>query len=236
MIGPIEKGAIDGQTTFGNELVKALKAILSPRGRAHGKAGKSKGRRKRDAAGQEVSATSAKDAASSGADIAGSGGIFGALQGIVEAVSSIAKPLWSPNVVVLLICLLVFMVFFRGSTSPMGAHDIGCPGYTLPQRLAAYEEMWRREESELWTWLEDRVGMEGMVFPTAWKQSEFQSRHTQHRKVQGERELAGKLHEDKLSDREMNYAIRTTRERLDTLEDILKERKTQWTESTHQEL
>lgn len=31
--------------------------------------------------------------------------------------------------------------------------------YGYPERVAAYEEMWRREESELWEWLEERVGM-----------------------------------------------------------------------------
>ncbi|RJE18106.1 GRAM domain protein [Aspergillus sclerotialis] len=229
--GPIEKGAIDGQTTFGNELVKSLKAAIAPRGRVNGAMrpnGKGKGRRKKGSAANQDGSPTAKAATTAGADQAGSWGIFEPLRGILGPVSTIAAPLWNTNVAVLIICILVFMLFFRSPSPPsILSHDIGCPGYTLPQRLAAYEEMWRREESELWTWLEDRVGMDGMVFPTAGKPLE--SRQKPNRKLQSQRALAEKLSDGKMSDREMDYAIRTTRERLDTLEEILKNRKAQWT-------
>lgn len=178
-------------------------------------------------ANQDVSAGSAKAAATTGADQADSWGIFEPLHGLLGPVATIVEPLWSKNVAILVICLLLFMLFFRSPSPPsILSHDIGCPGYTLPQRLAAYEEMWRREESELWTWLEDRVGMDGMVFPTANRPMESQK---PNRKVQSQRAWNEKLSENKLSDREMDHAIRTTRERLDTLEEMLNKRKAQWT-------
>lgn len=153
-------------------------------------------------------------------------GVFEPLHGVLGPVATAAMPLWSTNVAVLVTCILLFMTFFRSPSPPsMLSHDIGCPGYTLPQRLAAYEEMWRREESELWTWLEDRVGMNGMVFPTA---DTPPGPRTGQIKYRGARELAENLRENKMSDREMDHAIRTTRERLNTLEEMLKKQKAQW--------
>lgn len=179
---------------------------------------------------QAASAAAAKAATASSAGQP-SWGIFEVLHGALGPVATIAKPLWSTNVAVLVISFLLFMVFFRNPSPPsILSQDIGCPGYTLPQRLAAYEEMWRREESELWTWLEDRVGMDGMVFPTARKPAESQQ-HQKSRKNQGVRELVERLRENKMSDREMNYAVRTTRERLDTLEEMLNTQKAQWSVS-----
>lgn len=200
------------------------------RGGANKAGGKGKGRRKRSGtANQEASSASAKAAAAGSASKATSWGVFEPLHGLLGPVATIAEPLWNKNVAVLVICLLLFMLFFRSPSPPsILSHDIGCPGYTLPQRLAAYEEMWRREESELWTWLEDRVGMDGMVFPTANKPMESPRQKTS-RKLQSQRTLDEKLSEEKLSDREMDHAIRTTRERLDTLEEILNRRKAQWT-------
>lgn len=169
------------------------------------------------------------NAATADADQAGSWGLFEPLHGILGPIATIAKPLWNTNAAILLICILVFMLFFRSPSTPsMLSHDIGCPGYTLPQRLAAYEEMWRREESELWTWLEERVGMDGMVFPTANKPLESQTRQESNRKLKSQRALAEKLSDNKMSNREMGHAIRTTRERLDTLEEMLSNRESQW--------
>lgn len=182
---------------------------------------------------------SAKAATDSGARQA-SWGIFEPLHEVLGLVATIAKPLWNTNVAVLVICILLFTAFFRNPSPPsMLSQDIGCPGYTLPQRLAAYEEMWRREESELWAWLEDRVGMDGMVFPMASKQSDSRAGPQQTRKLQGAREIAERLREDKMSDREMNHAIRTTRDRLNILEEMLNKQKSQWAaseETTQREL
>ncbi|KAF7586557.1 GRAM domain containing [Aspergillus hancockii] len=238
--GPIEKGAMDGQGTFGNDIIAALKAAVAPRGRAAFKAtGKGKGRRKKgDVASEEAVAVAANAASDASAQQAQSWGLFEPIRGFVESITSIFKPLLGGNVAILVIGVLLFLVFFRGpSKSTMSSHDIGCPGYSLPQRLAAYEEMWRREESELWSWLEDRVGMDGMAFPTVNRPGESRT-HGRGRKIQNGRDFANKLDEEKMSAREMDHAIRTTRERLDTLEKILNGRKKSTTEeeAVHSEL
>ncbi|GAQ09218.1 uncharacterized membrane protein C20F10.07 [Aspergillus lentulus] len=234
--GPIEKGAIDGQTTFGNELVAALKAAVAPRARGAGatKAGGKTGKRRKNDTGAEEAATvvsnTTQDATVSQAK---SWGFLEPVHGLLGPVVDILKPVLSGNIAILVIGILLFMVLFRSpSQTSRVSHDIGCPGYSLPQRLAAYEEMWRREESELWSWLEDRVGMEGMAFPAANRPTDTQLR-------QGSSQLQDKLRNERMSDREMNHAIRTTRERLDVLEEILSRRNSQKTtddEALHREL
>ncbi|PKY07271.1 hypothetical protein P168DRAFT_302232 [Aspergillus campestris IBT 28561] len=236
--GPIEKGAMDGQTAFGTDLVNALKAAVAPRART---TGKGKGRRKKtDIAREEAAAAvaAAKAVSETTARENESWGFLEPLHGLLGPVGDIIKPLCTGNVAIVVIGLLLVMLFFRSPSKPPSilSHDIGCPGYSLPQRLAAYEEMWRREESELWSWLEDRVGMDGMAFPNVHKPFEMHSRRGS-RRTPGEREVHERLGEDKMSDREMDHAIRTTRERLDTLERILTQRRSpSEAEASHLEL
>ncbi|KAL4957497.1 hypothetical protein BDW69DRAFT_22852 [Aspergillus filifer] len=236
--GPIEKGAIDGQGTFGTDLIAALKAAVASRSRAGTKTGaKGKGRRKRgDTVNGDAAAAVSKAVTDVNAQKAESWGLFEPLRGILAPVASIFSPLWNGNVAVLVIGVLLFMLFFRGPSS--SSSDIGYLGHNLPQRLAAYEEMWRKEETELWHWLEDRVGVEEIAIPTM-------NRHSKpliprsNRRFQSERELKDSLSEETLSDLEMDHAIRSTRERLDTLERVLSKRKTQFpekTESSREEL
>ncbi|EAU30454.1 conserved hypothetical protein [Aspergillus terreus NIH2624] len=232
--GPIEKGAIDGQTSFGTELINSLKAAMVPRGRGAGKAkGKSR-RKKSDLAGTDAGTVGAQGTSNADAQKPASWGFLEPLHGLLGPVTGALNPILSGNVAVLVIGILLLMIFFRSPSQPsVLSGDIGCPGYTLPQRLAAYEEMWRREESELWGWLEDRVGMDGMAFPTVQRPAETRQQK-RSRRLQGEREIVDKLADEKMSVREMDHAIRTTRERLDTLERILTKRNTRST-GTEQE-
>lgn len=216
---------------FGNELVKSLKAGVVARGRA-ATGGRIKGRRRKGgAAAREAStAGSLKIAADSHVGRPESWGLLEPVRPILEPVTSMLKPLWSGNVVILIVGLLLYMMFFRTPSTPsMLSRDVGCPGLSLPQRLAAYDEMWRREESELWNWLEDRVGMDGMVFPSL--HHRMPETHAGHRSFRvnaaDERELVARLREEKVSDREMDHAIRTTRQRLETLEEMMNKRKAQ---------
>lgn len=212
-------------------MVKSLKALVVARGRA-ASGGRFKGRRKKGgAAAREASTTgSLKIVADGNTRQPESWGLFEPVRPILEPVTSMLKPLWSGNVVILVVGLLLYMMFFRTpSSSSMLSNDIGCPGLSLPQRLAAYDEMWRREESELWNWLEDRVGMDGMVFPSLnHRMPESNAGHRSFRvNAADERDLVARLREEKVSDREMDHAIRTTRQRLETLEEIMNKRKAQ---------
>ncbi|KAJ5562437.1 hypothetical protein N7535_003110 [Penicillium sp. DV-2018c] len=226
--GPIEKGAIDGQTTFGNDLIKALQAGVVTKGRTNG-TGRGKGKRKKgDGSGREsAAAASLKVTVDSNVGKGESWGLFEPVRPLLEPFSSILSPLWSSNVAILVICVLFYLAFFRSSATSIHAHDVGCTGHGLPQRLAAYEEMWRREETELWNWLEDRVGMDGMVFPNVYRQEPHASRRSPGVSASDERELAARLREDKVSNSEMDHAIRTTRQRLDVLEEMMNKRAAQ---------
>ncbi|KAL4788110.1 hypothetical protein BJX76DRAFT_353665 [Aspergillus varians] len=238
--GPIEKGAIDGQGSFGTDLVAALKTAVAPRARATTKSSaKGKARRKRGDTVSGEAAAVAKAVTDTSAQKAESWGILEPLRGFLEPVASIFGPLWNGNMALLVIGVLLFILLFRGpSQSPMLSSDMRYTGQRIPQRLAAYEEMWRKEESELWNWLEDRVGLDGVAIPTVNRQPEPRITRS-GRKSQSERELKDSLSEETLSDREMDHAIRTTRERLDTLERILSKRRSESmakTESSREEL
>lgn len=207
--------------------MKALKAGVVPRGRAP----KTKGRRKRGhTAAREASVVgSLKAGADANQGHAESWGPLEPVRSIVEPLISMLKPLWSGNVIILIVGLMLYMMFFRSPSAPsLLSRDAGCPGLSLPQRLAAYDEMWRREESELWNWLEDRAGMDGMVFPS------FHNRvpgthpgRSSRINAADEREFFARLREEKVSDREMNHAIRTTRQRLESLEEMMNKRRAQ---------
>jgi hypothetical protein len=94
--------------------------------------------------------------------------------------------------------------------------------YSYPDRIAAYEEMWRREESELWDWLEERVGLDRLndgAIPTRKKTAET-------------RTVEEKLREDRMDEREIEEAIRVTEEKLKVLQGVMSKKKT----STKKEL
>lgn len=233
-VGPIEKGANDGQVTFGNDLVKAIKAGTAPRARPGlAKTGSKtgKGRRKKGDTSSSEAATAAAVSAALEASKreAENWGIFEPLRGSLGPVLSPLKPLWNGNVAIIIIGVLLLVVFIRGpARSPTLAPGVPYPGLTVPQRLAAYEEMWVREESELWNWLEERVGLDGLNFPVVDTRSRSQSRQKEQRKrLKSTGDLNARLDEEKMSEREMDDAIRVTRERLDILEEVMRKRKTQ---------
>lgn len=93
----------------------------------------------------------------------------------------------------------------------MGAD--GLAHYDTPQRIAAYEEMWRREESELWEWLEERIGLDRINKP-----SPVIARSAA-------RSLEERMRGDRLGRREIEEAIQITEEKLRTLKGIVKKGK-----------
>jgi len=86
--------------------------------------------------------------------------------------------------------------------------------FAYPERLAVYEEMWRREESELWEWLEERVGLDRLGDG---------SLHTR-KKVVEPRTVEEKLREDRMDDREIREAIKVTDEKLKVLKSVVERR------------
>lgn len=75
--------------------------------------------------------------------------------------------------------------------------------------------MWRREESELWEWIEERVGLErlGAEPPAVRKRSAADPRVVEE-----------KLREERMDERELREAIRVTEEHLEVLKSVVDRR------------
>lgn len=226
--GPIEKGATDGQQTYGNELVKALKAAVSSRPRAAtaGSKGLKSGKRRRKGEKSSRASPQAQEVKREEE----SWGLLEPLRGTFGPIVSIFKPFAGTMAVVTIVILLCVIWFRRPVRGPAG--DIGYPGYPSSARLAAYEEMWQREESELWSWLEDRVGIEGLGLNDHSKQkgkkaSAFtaKAKTKERQKVLSGKDVEARLREERMTEREMQDAIRVTQERLDVLKGVMEKKK-----------
>jgi hypothetical protein len=138
--------------------------------------------------------------------------LHGPLGPVVEIIGSFVS---GPTVIAVLVALLLFSWLRRPST--VGVGSLGVPGLATPQRIAAYEEMWRKEESELWRWLEERVVIDRVLTPPvegeAWRKKQW---------VGG---MQQKLVEENMSERQVDEAIRVTQERLETLKKAVERRK-----------
>ena len=158
-------------------------------------------------------------------------GTFDFLRRPLDPIVSVVKLVAGSPIGVSIILMLLLLLWFRGpSQQPAGS--VGYIGYSSASRIAAYEEMWRKEESELWDWLEARVGLDGLaqggnggpaISRDAKKDSKV--RLKQRQKVLAGKDLGAKLAEERMSEREMEDAIRVTQERLQVLKDVVERRK-----------
>lgn len=130
-----------------------------------------------------------------------------------------------------IIFMFLLLLWFRGPSQPP-AGSVGYIGYSSANRIAAYEEMWRKEESELWGWLEARVGLDGLGWgegggPAITRDAPNDSkvRLKQRQRILGGKDVEAKLNEERMSEREMEDAIRVTQERLHVLKDVVERRK-----------
>ncbi|KAK3701386.1 hypothetical protein LTR37_015484 [Vermiconidia calcicola] len=210
--GPIEKGANDGQIAYVNAIVAALTAAVTTKPPVKGMArkGKRKGKKEVFDAGE----ANAQRAASIAVDNKVSNwGIFEPLHDILKPVISLLSPFITSQVI---IAVLMALLLYTWISPPArrGGMGVGYPGYTSPERLAAYEELWRREESNLWDWLEDRVGLDGIYVPSGERQ-----------KVLAAKNMGKKVEEERMSERQVDDAIRVTEERLGALKGAVGRRK-----------
>ncbi|KAL1888343.1 hypothetical protein Sste5346_009623 [Sporothrix stenoceras] len=249
---PIEKAANDGQAQYGRDLLAGLKEAVSARPRAGtgsngganggkgGKAGKKgrKGKAGASASGPTSDSERSKPKPSAKSDW----GLLEPVHGILGPAVDIVKPLLTGNVMYgLLVGLLVASWFRFGSNGNNGggAGGVGLRrGVGYPDRLAAYEEMWHREESDLWDWLEERVGLDRMMDgggvvggPVGSRAGSSSSRgggsksgsSSQKRAVEP-RTVEDKLREERMDDREIREAIRVTEEKLQVLKQVVDKR------------
>ncbi|KAL9617525.1 MAG: hypothetical protein Q9160_007683 [Pyrenula sp. 1 TL-2023] len=230
---PIEKGAVDGQTTYGVDLVKVLKAGVSNRPRAHTGASRSlaKGKKKKKTAGSAPLQSSIETAASQPE----SWGLFEPLRGTLGPVVDIFRPLITAQVVILLLILTIVYMWLRGP-SRRDINGAGEVHISHAERLVAYEAMWRKEESELWGWLEDRIGFDTIILEekassgkgvkTKTKEKQKHQALKERQKILKGKDVEVKLREEKMGQREMENMVRIADERLDVLKSVLDRRKT----------
>ncbi|VBB73939.1 Putative protein similar to GRAM domain-containing protein YSP2 of Saccharomyces cerevisiae [Podospora comata] len=214
--GPIEKGANEGQTQYCKDLFASLRAAISSRPRsstlgiAAGARGKKRGRKAKSA----LASNQASDVESvAKVSVKESWGLLEPVRPFLGPVFDIIRPILTGNVVYgLLVGLLVASWFGFGTRQgpvPYG-RDIGFANY--PQRIAAYEEMWSREESELWEWIEERAGLDRL---------NGGSMPAPRKRTVDPRTVEEKLREERMAERELREAIRVTEEHLQVLKSVV---------------
>ncbi|KAI0398521.1 hypothetical protein F5Y17DRAFT_7137 [Xylariaceae sp. FL0594] len=218
--GAIEKGARDGQAQYWKDLLNSLKGAMSSRSRNTTLNGTNKGGKKRKAKGKSdrASKEALRGPASSTSAQSEDWGIFEPLHGIFGPIFDILKPILTGNVVYgLLVGLLVSSWFgfgFNGQRRGTGyGRDIAFS--SSAERSVAYEQIWRREETDLWDWLEERVGLHRM--------SEDPGR-VRKRAVEP-RTMQERLSEERMTEREVEEAIRITEEKLQVLRSVMDRKK-----------
>ena len=145
-------------------------------------------------------------------------GLFEPVRGILGPLLDIVKPLLTGNILYgLLVGLLVASWFGFGFKSK-GSSDRSMGFFGTPERVAAYEEIWKKEESELWEWLEDRVGIEGLREVT---RMPIESKN-----------VADKLKVEKMDEKEVEAAIKVTEEKLKVLKSVVNKKKAKHRDDT----
>ncbi|OBT40842.1 hypothetical protein VE00_08627 [Pseudogymnoascus sp. WSF 3629] len=153
--GPIEKGANDGQTTYARDILSALRTAISHPARTTAAAGGKKRKSRKSTTKTTPSPSRSPKPTAKKADW----GLLEPLHGVLGPVADVLGSMGSANMVYgLLVGLLVAAWFGFGERRGGG----GVERWGSAERMVAYEEVWRREESELWEWLEERVGRGGM--------------------------------------------------------------------------
>ncbi|EXJ80531.1 hypothetical protein A1O1_08677 [Capronia coronata CBS 617.96] len=236
--GPIEKGANDGQQQYGDSLVRILKSAVMGRARGTTNASKLskpvKKKRKSDKKSKEVEVGQDKKKAEDW-------GAWDFLRGPLQPAISILRPVMKMEVLVAILSVTVLMMLMRREP-PGRAVMSPRAGLSHVERLAAYDTLWAREQDEFWDWLEARAGVDTVLLrgQSASQQStvnEGTADPITQRKKQRQRgkvlkgakkDVETKIREEKISHREMEDAIKITRERLQVLEDVMgKEKKRQ---------
>lgn len=201
--GPIEKGANDGQVQYAKDIVAALKASVSskrPTVVATGK--KRKGRKSK-----EKSISKQADGASESKVADVNWGLFEPVRPVLGPIFDLVAPLTTGNMMYGLFVGLLVASWFGFGLRGGGKADVGHwgMGISTPERLAAYEEIWRREESELWEWLEERVGMDRLRDVA----------------ISEETVVKERLRDEKMVAREVDHAIKVTEEKLRVLKSVV---------------
>ncbi|KIW20213.1 hypothetical protein PV08_00788 [Exophiala spinifera] len=236
---PIEKGANDGQQQYGDGLVKVLRNAVSgrPRGTTNASKVSKKGKKRKEGkkSKDEVVEEGAKKT------VEADWGPFEPLRVPLQPVTSVLGPVLKMEVLVGVLAAMVLLMWVRGPSR--GEVQVGSypfAGMTQSARLAGYEALWTKEENDFWDWLEARANVDAILLreqATRHKQNpsgvsgdtreavvkEKMKKRSRNRAVAND--VEAKIKEEKISQREMEDAIRITRERLEVLEGVVEKKK-----------
>ncbi|TDZ28596.1 putative membrane protein [Colletotrichum spinosum] len=212
--GPIEKGANEGQTAYCKDLFASLKSAVSSKARTVGAGAGAKGKKRSKKSKAAGSSTDIEDEPVKARHVPKKDwGPLEPVRGIMEPIVDIISPLVTGNMMYGLLIGLLVVTWFGGFPGRQTPSDVRMYGY--PDRLAAYDEMWRREESELWEWLEERVGLERLhdtALPTRKRAIEPST-------------VEERLRENRMDEREIEEAIKVTEEKLKVLKGVMDKKK-----------
>ena len=207
-IGPIEKGANDGQIEYVKALTAALRAAVTSKAPVKGPIKKGKRKGKKDALDEATLVPVPIIEQQKPANW----GLFEPLRMILEPIMSLVGPFITSQTV---IAVLFVLLMYTWVVPPRQTTSIGLSGYASPERFAAYEELWRMEESNLWDWLEDRVGLDHLYAPPLSKEQQNRQRSLKAKNMKK------RLDGERMSERQMDDAIKITQERLAALKDAV---------------
>lgn len=180
-----------------------MKAAVSPR-RGTTTVVPGKGKKKGRKGKQSSSLAKQTDGTTEKKSVAQDWGLLEPVHGVIAPLSDIVKPLLTSNILYgLLVGLLVASWFRFSFLGRGGRNDLDLPYFGTPERVAAYEEIWRRQESELWEWLEDRVNMDRLRDVS---RMPFEAQAIENR-----------LKDEKMEERAVDAAIKVTEEKLRVL-------------------
>jgi hypothetical protein len=175
-----------------------------------GKPGKGKKRSKAQIAEENVPTSTSASSTTAAQVKKLDWGLLEPIRGLLGPVADlIDMVVTTQGIIVLLALLLVYSWFFRTPVASISHTN----NLSAAQRQVAYEEIWRAEEADLWTWLEERVALDRV-----------------HNSVTGARVLQGheiqsKLVAEGMKERQIDEAIRTTEEKLKELKGaVIRER------------
>lgn len=220
--GMVEKGVSDGQGQYCKDIIAGLKAAVSARARSATVTGKTKKRSRKSKSAQFAKDSNNTDSKKASADKI-SWGPMEPMRPLLEPFLDLLKPVLTGNVMYgLLVGLLVASWFRFGlpNRSVSYGRDADMFG---SDRMSAFEEMWRQEDSQLWEWLEERSGLDRLGAEAM----QIRKRAIEPRSVEQ------RLREERMDEREVQEAIRVTEEKLRVLRDVVSRSKD---ESTHVEL
>ena len=229
--GPIEKGANEGQTQYTRDLTTALRnAVTKPsRGMAlNTKAGKGKSKKR---AAESTEQPADGDLLVDGDKVARYDTKSYPFQSFIRSIlRMLMDTAASAPVAAILVLVLTFWVLSRsfGRSSHKDLYQVnqlGLARFPNAARIAAYEEIWRTEQSELWSWLEERAG----IVQTFGNQHDNEN----DRKAlprSWDREAQRHLSDERLDIQQIEEALRITEERMSVLKVLIEKKKAQQAE------